>query len=99
MRDSEIQAMIDALRAIAERDNLNHQGLARQVGCSTGQLSMVFAGKRRPGIRFIRLVVRRYPEIRRLLASSLAQDEQPPSAPARPNGAQQGPERHAGRAR
>jgi len=85
MRDTEIRAMIDALHAIAERDCLSHRGLARQVGCSTGQLSMVFAGKRRPGVRFIRLVVRRYPEIRRLLATSLAQDEQCPSARANPS--------------
>lgn len=85
MRDSEIRAMIDALHAVMERECLSHRGLARQVGCSTGQLSMVFAGKRRPGMRFVRLVVRRYPEIRRLLATSLAQDEQDPASRTRPS--------------
>jgi len=76
MRDSEIRALIDALRAIEERQSLSLVGLAQQVGCSPGHLSMLFSGKRRPGVRFIRLVLRRYPEIRRLLASSLALDDQ-----------------------
>lgn len=84
MRDSEITAMLDALRAIEERQCLSRKGLAQQVGCSTGHLSMLFSGKRRPGLRFVRLVVRRYPEIRHLLASSLAQDDQEPTPRARP---------------
>jgi len=84
MQDGSIQAMLEALRAIEERHNLSLAGLARQIGCSPGHLSMLFSGKRRPGMRFVRLVVRRYPEIRRLLASSLALDDPDPAAHANP---------------
>ena len=79
MQDSTIQAMLDALRAIQERHSLSLEGLARQIGCSSGHLSMLFSGKRRPGMHFVRLVVRRYPEVRRIVASSLALDDQDPS--------------------
>jgi hypothetical protein len=37
---------------------------------------MVFAGKRRPGMRFVRAVVERFPEIRRLLAASLSKPQE-----------------------
>lgn len=80
MRDSDISALLDALRAIEQRQGLSREGLAHQVGCSPSHLSMLFSGKRRPGLRFIHLVMRRYPEIRRQLASSLARDDQDPTA-------------------
>lgn len=76
MRDSEIKAMIRALRRIEREESLNLRGLARRLGYSAGQLSMVFAGKRRPGIRFVRAVVERFPEIRHLLAASLSKPQE-----------------------
>jgi len=76
MRDSEIKAMIRALRRIEREESLNLRGLVRRLGYSAGQLSMVFAGKRRPGMRFVRAVVERFPEIRRLLAASLSKPQE-----------------------
>lgn len=74
MRDREIKAMIHALRQIQRERYLNLRGLARKLGLSVGQLSMIFNGKRRPGMRFVRAVVERFPEIRDLLAASLSQE-------------------------
>jgi len=76
MRDSEIKAMIRALRKIEREECLNLRGLARRLGFSAGQLSMIFAGKRRPGMRFVRAVVERFPEIRHLLAASLSEPKE-----------------------
>ena len=75
MQASEIDPLLDALRAIRERERLTLEELARRVECSPGHLSMLFAGKRRPGLRVIRRIVRRYPEIRPLLATSLGWDD------------------------
>jgi len=76
MRDSEIKAMIRALRKIEREEGLNLRGLARRLGFSAGQLSMIFAGKRRPGMRFVRAVVERFPKIRHLLAASLSEPKE-----------------------
>ncbi len=76
MRDSEIKAMIQALRDIEREEYLNLRGLARRLGFSVGQLSMILNGKRRPGIRFVRAVVERFPEVRQLLADSLSEPQE-----------------------
>jgi transcriptional regulator with XRE-family HTH domain len=76
MRDSEIKAMIQALRDIEREEYLNLRGLARRLGFSVGQLSMILNGKRRPGIRFVRAVVERFPEVRQLLANSLSEPQE-----------------------
>ncbi|HHX64108.1 MAG TPA: helix-turn-helix transcriptional regulator [Chloroflexi bacterium] len=71
MRDREIQILVQALDRIRQRENSTVAGMARRLGFSAGHLSMIFTGKRRPGIRFVRAVCERYPEIRRRLARSL----------------------------
>ena len=71
MRDREIRAMLRALKEIQEEHYLSIAGLAHRLGLSAGHLSMVFSGKRRPGIRFVRAVIEQYPEIRHLVAESL----------------------------
>jgi len=75
MRESEIKAMIAALRKIEDEQHLNLKGLAKRLGYSVGQVSMVFAGKRGPGLRFVRAVIECFPEIRYLLADSLDQPQ------------------------
>ena len=74
MRDREIQALIRSLRRIREERYLSIKGLAYLLGVSAGHLSMIFAGKRRPGIYFVRAAMRAFPEIRRELADSLRCD-------------------------
>ncbi len=75
MQDEEVCAVIRILKRIMEREHLSAQGMARRLGFSAGHLSMIFAGKRRPGIRFLRAAMARYPEIRRVVH---AQFERPP---------------------
>ena len=71
MRDSGIDALLEALRRIQEEQYITLKGLAHRLGFSAGHLSMIFSGKRQPGIRFLRAVVRRFPEIRSLVADAL----------------------------
>ena len=71
MRDSEIRAMIRALRRIEAEQCLSSRGMAHLLGFSAGHLSMIYSGKRRPGIRFVRAVMEHFPEIRELIAESL----------------------------
>ncbi len=80
MRDREIDALLVALRRAQAEENMNLTGLARRLGVTAACLSMVFAGKRRPGLRLLRAAVERYPEVRRLLAESLQtlEDDQDP---------------------
>lgn len=69
MLDSEIQAVIRVLKRIMKRDYLSMQGLARRLGFSVSHLSMIFSGRRRPGLRFIRAAMRCYPEVRQVIQS------------------------------
>ncbi len=75
MLDDEVRAVIRILKRIMQQEHLSAQGLARRLGFSAGHLSMIFSGKRRPGMRFIRAAVARYPEIRQVIH---AQFERPP---------------------
>jgi transcriptional regulator with XRE-family HTH domain len=63
MDDEEITALIAALRAIIAQESLSLKGLAYRLGFSTGHLSMILARQRRPGLRFVRAVMERYPEV------------------------------------
>jgi hypothetical protein len=66
MRDDEVSALICLLKRIMRQEHMTAQGMARGLGFSASHLSMIFARKRRPGIRFMRAVMARYPEVRRL---------------------------------
>lgn len=69
MLDEEIRAVVRILKRIMREEHLSAQGMARRLGFSASHLSMIFAGKRRPGIRFLRAAMARYPEIRELIQS------------------------------
>ena len=71
MRESEMTAMVEALRQIEAEQYLSLSGLAHKLGISTGYLSMIFSGQRHPGMRFVRAVMEHFPEIRRLIGESL----------------------------
>jgi transcriptional regulator with XRE-family HTH domain len=75
MLDDEIRAVVRILKRIMQQEHLSAQGMARRLGFSASHLSMIFAGKRRPGVRFLRAAMARYPEIRQLVHS---QFERPP---------------------
>ena len=77
MRDIEIRAMIRALRKIEADQYLSLKGLAHKLGLSAGYLSMIFSGKRQPGMRFVRAVIEHFPEIRQMMAESLKLPTEP----------------------
>jgi transcriptional regulator with XRE-family HTH domain len=75
MDDHDLSALIRVLRRIQSEEYLSIKGLAHRLGFSAGHLSMIYSGKRRPGIRFLRAVVAHFPQVRDLVARSL----EPPS--------------------
>lgn len=64
MRDDEIETLIVFLQRVQEEQYLSLKGLAHRLGFSAGHLSMIYSGKRRPGMRFMRAVFEHFPEIR-----------------------------------
>jgi len=71
MEDTDIAMIVAMLREAMDSSHMSMQGMARNLGVSASHLSMVFSGKRRPGVRFLRAAARAYPEIARLLADRL----------------------------
>ncbi len=65
MRTHEIEKMLQALRRIQAERYYSLAGLAHILGFSTGYLSMIFAGKRRPSTRFVQAAIAQFPEIMR----------------------------------
>lgn len=77
MRDDEIETLLQALRRIKRERAYSLRGLAKLLDVSAGHLSMIFRGERRPGFRFLRAVVSRFPELGRLVKTTLDPDEPP----------------------
>lgn len=75
MRDDEIETLITFLQRVQEEQYLSLKGLAHRLGFSAGHLSMIYAGKRRPGMRFIRAVFEHFPGIRSCLSPLSPPDE------------------------
>ncbi len=75
MQDSELDPIVRALQQIKQQRRYSLQGMARLLGVSAGHLSMLFAGKRRPGLLLVRAAMRRFPELR--LAILTPPDRQP----------------------
>jgi len=71
MDDHDLCALIQALHTIQVKEYLSVKGMAHRLGFSAGHLSMIYSGKRRPGIRFLRAVVAHFPQVRDLVARSL----------------------------
>lgn len=66
MRDDEMKVVLRALQRIKSERQYSLRGLARLLGVSAGHLSMIFRGQRRPGLRFLRSAMKRFPELRRI---------------------------------
>ena len=79
MHNDDVSLIIQVLRSIREERYLTVKGLAQQLGFSAGHLSMIFSGKRRPGIRFVRAAIQRFPKIRHMVAKSLRSPGEPHS--------------------
>ena len=71
MDDSEMGALLAVLRRLQEEGYLSARGLAKRLGFSPSHLSMLYAGKRQPGLRFLQAVMRRYPEMPGLVRQEL----------------------------
>lgn len=77
MLDEEIRVVVGILKRILQQEHLTAEGMARRLGISPGHLSMVFSGKRRPGIRFLRAAMARFPEVRRVLQEQFERAPEP----------------------
>ncbi|NLG26515.1 MAG: helix-turn-helix transcriptional regulator [Chloroflexi bacterium] len=75
MPDSELDPIVRVLQRLKAQRHYSLQGMAHLLGISVGHLSMLFAGKRRPGLRLVRAAMRRFPEVR---AEILAPRDEPP---------------------
>jgi hypothetical protein len=75
MQEHELEALIAALRQLQDDHYLSTRGLARRLGFSAGYLSMLYARKRRPGLRFVRAVLQRYPQIKEIIARQHKDEE------------------------
>ena len=64
MQDRELDPIVRALQDLRQQRHYSLQGLARLLGVSASHLSMLFAGKRRPGLRVVLAAMRRFPEVR-----------------------------------
>ena len=71
MQNGDFEVVLSALRDVLERDYLSQEGLAMRLGFSASHVSMLLSGKRNPGIRFLRAVVRLMPELRDAVATLL----------------------------
>jgi hypothetical protein len=69
MQERELEALLAALRQVQDEEYLSIRGMARRLGFSASYLSMLYARKRRPGLRFVRAVLRRYPRVREIIAA------------------------------
>ena len=68
MRNPEIAALVERLRALRQERNLSLSGMAQMLNVSPSHLSMVFHGSRDPGLRFVQAALKRFPELRSTLA-------------------------------
>jgi len=71
MQEQEVHAIVEALRKLQEEGYFSLRGLGRRLGISAAHLSMIFSGQRRPGIRFVRAVLVRFPELRAMVSKTL----------------------------
>jgi len=83
MPDRELDPIVRALQQFKQQRHYSLQGMARLLGVSGGHLSMLFAGKRRPGLLLVRAALRHFPEVR---AAILAPVRRPPGSYGAPPG-------------
>ncbi|NLT73776.1 MAG: hypothetical protein GXX94_06220 [Chloroflexi bacterium] len=80
MEDEDIRALVRILRRIMADEYVTMQGMARRLGFATSHVSMILAGKRRPGLRFVWAAMEHIPEVRELMLSRHAGKRKPPGS-------------------
>ena len=82
MEDDDVRALVRIINKIMSDEYLTVQGLAHRLGFATSHLSMILAGKRRPGLRFVWAAMQRYPEVRDLMLARHVGGRERTNAPA-----------------
>jgi transcriptional regulator with XRE-family HTH domain len=59
-----IRRLVRMLRGIQRNEQVTIKGMALRLGVSPSMLRMVYSGRRSPGRKFLRGVLRAFPELR-----------------------------------
>jgi hypothetical protein len=59
-----IRRLVRMLRGIQRNERLTLGGMALRLGVSSSMLGMVYSGRRNPGRKFLRGVLKAYPHLR-----------------------------------
>lgn len=59
-----IRRLVRMLRGIQRDERLTIKGMALRLGVSPSMLRMVYSGRRSPGAKFLRGVLRAFPQLR-----------------------------------
>jgi len=62
-RRKPVRRLVRVLRGKQRNEQLTTEGMARRLGISASMLSMVYHGQRSPGPKFLRGVLRAYPQL------------------------------------
>ena len=73
-RRRSIRRLVRMLRGLQRNQHLSNKGLALRLGVSKSMVGMVYQGRRNPGPKFLRGVLKAYPELRDEVYSFLLLD-------------------------
>jgi hypothetical protein len=73
-RMGRIRRLARLLRGLQRDEQLTSDDMARRLGVSTSMLIMVYCGRRSPGHKFLRGVLRAYPHLRDEVCQFLLRD-------------------------
>jgi len=87
-RQRHIQRLVRVLRGLQRDERLTVEDMALRLGISTSMLGMVYSGRRNPGPKFLRGVLKAYPHLRDEVYLFLLREAR---------SAEQGPQQHSAR--
>jgi len=73
-RQRGIRRLVRVLRGLQRDEGLTVEDMALRLGVSTSMVAMVHCGSRNPGQKFLRGVLRAYPQLREEVYSFLLRD-------------------------
>jgi len=59
-----LRRLVRVLRGLQRNERLTIEDMALRLGISTSMLGMVYSGRRNPGRKFLRGVLKAYPDLR-----------------------------------